>query len=88
MIKLNKLILLMSMLMLMMIITVNIDYSENSDDLSVDLMGMKAQAQASLPGQGDCTSFGYRNWDHANPLKSSGYDCLCQARQKVANDCE
>jgi len=60
-----------------------IQYTSNADESG--LIGLYAIAQSSDPID-DCTSFGYRDWDHPLSFKS-GYDCLCKPKSKVKNTC-
>jgi hypothetical protein len=77
------------MLTALMLFTISIDHNKSGNAVNVDLLGMKVLAiDEELPPEGpDCTTFGFREWDSKNPLRSNGYDCLCQARSRVKTDC-
>lgn len=72
-------------------ITTNSVNDSSQTNIKLSFVGMKASAQ-SQPGEGggtpSCLSFGYKNWNAANPLLASGYDCLCQDRDRVKNPCQ
>ncbi len=69
-------------------VSLGIDSNNKSD---INLIGVEAEIYsptAVATGGDNCATYGFRNWNTANPLNPDGYDCQCVAREDVKRDCQ
>lgn len=87
--KLRRVLLVSGLALFLLFINFSIDTNSSSDyKVSLDFMGTKAVAQTNPGVEDDCNDNGFRKWNAANPLLSSGKDCWCEDRNRVKEDCK
>ncbi len=66
---------------------VQYNFADNNQNMNFTLADISVMAQADgESGSGDCSSWGYRNWNYQYS-EIDGVDCGCTDRSQVILDC-
>ena len=70
----------------LVLISLSFLQSNTKSSLDFDLESLLKISQAQAESGGDCSSWGYKNWN-AGWWLGDGVDCICREHEQVKNDC-